>query len=430
MNTSFKILFSIELFHDYYNLQESFDDVEIIPTDNTKRLFKGYKIIYKSYGNKLTALAAVDTGSNTFIKIEEGVAFRFILKLKNPIFINISNLKIFESENQIYYFSNRSNNKKDGIYYLSGEIPGYDENEDYEMGSLVKDDSGVYEAIQHSSPSSQHDPSEFLFWRKLNINRFPIYTITAVNMIANHPDIYKGNLFSAGTKMYEAKKYIPKDFTFQLNDNEYIQELTEPQYGTANDLLDKDYINIRQYYSDDHPDIYKGTIVFADSNIYKAKNFIPKGDAVSVSDSNYWENISGHKFVVSDDTISPADNVFGVVDVFFDSPASSEYSMINDSGTVKEINYVIRFKNRITTWKYYSAKNNVISIKDITGLYKFDGPGNPVISTEPIPLCAKPLNNFQVTSGNITASPIKCASSFIKADKISKIFSSEIFLNY
>ncbi|MBK8553048.1 MAG: hypothetical protein IPL53_19090 [Ignavibacteria bacterium] len=37
MEIKYKTLFSVELQHDYYNQQEAFNDIEIIPTENTKK---------------------------------------------------------------------------------------------------------------------------------------------------------------------------------------------------------------------------------------------------------------------------------------------------------------------------------------------------------------------------------------------------------
>ncbi|MBK8553395.1 MAG: hypothetical protein IPL53_20960 [Ignavibacteria bacterium] len=96
-------------------------------------------------------------------------------------------------------------------------------------------------------------------------------------------------------------------------------------------------------------------------------------------------------------------------------------------GIVQEVSYVIRFKNRITTWKYISQNNAVTSITDPNGNFTFTKNGNEFTSNTPVPLLAKPIQNFNWTPGGSPNEKLKCASSYIKPDVSTKIFYQKYF---
>jgi hypothetical protein len=424
MKTNYQILFSIELLHDYYNHRETFDDIEIIPTGITKKIMDGYRILCKTFSNKLVALIEVDGSEKPNIKIDNDTSLRFILKLKNPAFQNISALKIFDLNNNIYYFTNRADNEKGGIHYLSKTIPVHNTGEDYEVGSLIQDSTNIYEAVINNIGLPPPNNS----WRILSPQRFPAYNP------ANHSDINKGTIVfeTVSSKNYEALKFIPQGQTIQVTDVIYWKEVSAFQYVTSEDLIDKNFIAIKEYDIFNHVDIYKGDILFyaGDSKLYKALKFIERGNAVLVSETNYWQVVNDSRFVISEDLIDPNENIFGVIDLFFDSSVSANYAILEASDKVKKLNYVIRFKNRITTWKYVSQNNTTTSISDNNGIFTFVKTNNEFISNTPIPLLASPIQNFKLTTPVLTLDHLKCASSFINPESETKSFLSEIFLNY
>lgn len=427
MKTSYRILFSIQLRHDYYTQTESFSDIEIIPTGKTRSILNGNRILYRFQDNKFTAMIEVN-GDKPFVNLGSDTKLRFILKLKNPSFTNISGLKLFGLNNRIYYFSNRANNESDNILYLSNVIPGHDPGEEYEVGSLVKTGGDIYEAITDNTVL----PPPGSGWRKLSPGRFPAYDP------GNHSDIFKGNIvFDTGiSKNYEAIKFIPKGQSVTVNDPEYWKEISELQYVTSEDLTDRDLISILKYDILNHKEIYAGEIFFneSDSKLYKAVKYIEKGNAVSVSNPNYWQQLNGLKFVLSDDIINKGENIFGIADLFFDGSVPVNYRMLDGTGNVRETEYVIRFKNRITTWKYISQKNTVTSLTDPSGSFNFIRNSNEFTSDSPVPLLLKPIQKFRLDADTgtqiISAENLKCASANIKPLESTKSFLSEIFLNY
>lgn len=427
MKTSYRILFSIQILHDYYTQIESFDDIEIIPTDKSKSILNGNRILYRFLKNKFTALIEVD-GDKPFVNIDSDTNLRFILRLKNPSFTNISGVKLFDINNRVYYFSNRSDNDSGNTLYLSNRIPGHDPGEDYEVGSLVQSGPDIYEAITDNTTL----PPPGSGWRKLLQSRFPGYDPN------NHSDIYKGNIVfdASGTKNFEALKFIPGGQSVSVNDPAYWKEIAALQYVTLEDLIDRKFISVMKYDIIDHKEIFPGDVFFnvSDSKLYEALKYIERGNQVHVGNTNYWQESPVTKFVISEDKINSSDNIFGVVDLFFDGSVPVSHRILDGTGNVRETEYVIRFKNRISTWKYISQKNTVTSLTDSTGVFNFIKSSNEFSSDTPVPLLSKPIQKFKLDantgSGTISVENLKCASSNIKPNESTRSFLSEIYLNY
>ncbi|MBK8983234.1 MAG: hypothetical protein IPM38_13160 [Ignavibacteria bacterium] len=384
----------------------------------------GCRVLHKVSNNKLTALIETDDDEKPLIKIDSKTTLRFLLKSKNPSFINISALKIFDISNKIYYFSNGANNEKSGILYLSSPVSSHNTGEDYEVGSLIQDASDIYEAVVNNTSSPPPNNS----WRELSPQRFPEYNT------GTHSDVYKGTIVfdPISSKNYEALKFIPQGQSIPVTDTVCWKETGILQYVTSGDLIDNDFIAVSIYNSGNHADIYSGDIFFdsGNSKLYRALKFIERGNAVQVSDINFWEEVTDTRFVVSDDSVNINENIFGIIDLFFDDMVSENYKMLDSADKVKQNNFVIRFKNRITTWKYVSQKNTVTSLSDDNGIFTFDKTNNEFVSRTPIPLMASPMQNFKLITPGQTIEHIKCASALIKPVSASKSFLSEIFLNY
>ncbi|MCB0725936.1 MAG: hypothetical protein KDD00_00620 [Ignavibacteriae bacterium] len=427
MKTSYRILFTILIQHDFYTQAESFDDIEIIPTLKSRSAFEGNRILYRFVKNRFTAMIEVD-GDEPFVNINSDTKLRFILKLKNPSFSNFSGIKLFGLNDRIYYFSNRSDNETGNVLYLSKSIPGHDPGDEYEVGSLIQSGQDVFEAISDNTTL----PPPGIGWRKLLKNRFPAFDQN------NHSDIHKGNIVSdnSGTKNFEAIKFIPRGQAVSLNDLSYWKEVTGLQYVTPEDLIERKFISVSKYDIMDHNEIFPGDVLFnpGDSKLYEALKYIEKGNQVHVSNAGYWKESDVTKFVISEDKINSGENIFGIIDLFFDGSVPVNHRMLDGSGNVKETEYAIRFKNRISTWKYISQKNSVTSLTDTSGVYNFIKNSNEFTSDTPVPLLLKPIQKFKLDadtgSQTISVENIKCASADIKPIKATKSFVSEIYLNY
>ncbi|MFI5171321.1 MAG: DUF4255 domain-containing protein, partial [Chitinophagales bacterium] len=365
MNSSYKILFSIDLPHDYHNRQVGYDGIYIVPDAATEKILNGYKIIVKKFAGNVTGLAETREGK-LHLKMNADTKLRFYLKLKDRHFSGITALNSFNSAGKLYYFSNAADNLVDGIRYLTKPISAYDAAVDYEVGSIVKSGTKFFEAIKFSVAAAAHGTGETKFWRTLTAKRFPAYDIN------NHGELLGGTIVSDGnTSLFQSLKTIGKGNAIALTDVLSWRRITNLQYVTSSDLVD------------------------------------PLPLKIPASEQN----------------------VFGVIEIFFNDSVPSQYVLIGPAGEVMETNYVIRFKNRIATWKYISLLNQITAIEDTEGLFVFTKTENQFISGAPIPLLAKPNYNFKSTAGTFINENIQCASASLKPDVNNKSFFSEIFLN-
>ncbi|MBC8046086.1 MAG: hypothetical protein H7Y00_04775 [Fimbriimonadaceae bacterium] len=80
MKAIYKILFSVELLHDYYNHRQAFEDLSLQPSPETEKILRGYRTICKVLKNKLYALIEVDNEGKPYISISKNTVLRFHLK--------------------------------------------------------------------------------------------------------------------------------------------------------------------------------------------------------------------------------------------------------------------------------------------------------------------------------------------------------------
>lgn len=173
-------LFSIEFLHEAYrDAADIMRDIKIIPDENTTQIMNGSRLFYKFDLNTLNCfvqtIASIDTSGGTFkvtavnkplINFDENAHLSYRITINSDHFINNSNLRLFNSKNKIFTFSNNSGNKQNTLFYLSKNIPLYNAAENYQAGMLVVDSAdNLFEAIKESKATDAHDTTENQFWK-------------------------------------------------------------------------------------------------------------------------------------------------------------------------------------------------------------------------------------------------------------------------
>ncbi|HHB52243.1 MAG TPA: hypothetical protein ENK75_04270 [Saprospiraceae bacterium] len=113
----YKILFTINILHEYYADWQSKDTV-VTPTKATQQILKNYKLIYKPTAMGCVILAQITDEAGTLkIPIDDPENFKlvFYLNATSPYFYNRTNLPIPPTQvtdiipnKKAYYFDNRS----------------------------------------------------------------------------------------------------------------------------------------------------------------------------------------------------------------------------------------------------------------------------------------------------------------------------------
>ncbi|HEX6427024.1 MAG TPA: hypothetical protein VF008_05030 [Niastella sp.] len=365
MTTKYKILFMVDLLNEYYaNLQCR--DFQVIASAETSQLFQNHQILFKTIGNKLVVLVKVQTEAGNedkpVVAMAADAKFLFYLNLNQPLFTTITNLDSDRLRlNQRYYFTNLYQNKAGASLHLSKQVAEYDNAATYDPGDLVDDGSGtVYECIQHTTGGN--DTVETDFWFRRGTEQY-VSSGDMMHCIGNV------NRFKTTVP---ATKFTIQVFGLNTATNQYTWPVTITKSTVTSDV---------------------------------ATNEV-QVDLSELSPGRYSVQINGEVFDVFVDDAVIYRNLFGVIEIFSHLPATSDFSLLDNNGKVKDtlvggnlqwLRYQVRFANRLAFWKYVTPRKGVKAIKDKTNTYQFvQSPPLPAVpdyfqSHLPIPIKETPV---------------------------------------
>lgn len=440
VTTKYQVLFKMVIQHDYYG-NNQFDDLYIVPDDQTSILFNNYKIICRASSNTITAMIST-VESKPLVTLDSGIFFRFHVFLKGGIFKNISSLQLINTKDRLYYFGNRRGTKSSSRLYLSSPVPAYKNAETYEAGAIVKNGNRVFECIKANSNADKHDTAQAAFWRDILIHQAK-YLADYSNTKTYNP----GDLVRNGTKVFECIKANSAANKQDTSKTGFWAELTEIAYVTNADLVDPNAIAtayIAAY--DDNKTFTIGSLTAANAKFFEALQSSGKDNKHAPGDTAFWKEVDT-AYIIGKLNFSLPNNLFAVIDICNGMSENPEFSLPLSIDDKNPFTFFIRFKNRSTVWKYISQQQSVKTITDTTKkpdnspdpMYTFSNADNPneFISNEPVPLSLQPLESLEmsafVNNRNIKVAGLQNPSAvMIKlSDNTSnyKIF-SEVYLNY
>jgi len=202
-------------------------DWEIVPTPYCERLLKRHKMLFKPTSKGFFIGVEVeeqldDNGNKVYmpvLPIENDLRFSFAIRLKNPFFINFSNVKLRRSLPTCYYFSNL--NEAGTKTYPSLSLPSleYQSGKIYEMGEVARVDTTIYSAIEETSTAPTDAEGQ---WEALE-NDFQYSTESDRNTLIATPNypVGAGQQLDILDVSYEFPRSIEVAApSFQLLDNE------------------------------------------------------------------------------------------------------------------------------------------------------------------------------------------------------------------
>lgn len=370
MSTSinYKELFNVEILHDYYlqfNSEDDswtfphnysiLDDLDFIPTLECRKSLTDLHLIFKKNSKGFHILAqsipsVITPGdSQTFININPDIKFQFFMVIKNPFFLNYSNLRLTGDDKYLYYFSNnlRPNGHPSGAF-LSRPMLGYPSTisgeTNYEVGDIVDNGSNL--------------PNSTLFEAKINIAT-------------------PGGALAAG-------------------DNRFIPIVHNTQYVTAQDRLNWQDTTYRYRQPNGNPGetflfelINENGIAIPLGNVPNTDKkqgefqatLDPTEDVQHVIDlsnfplGRYTMSVtpsvsaaSSKSFFLLNPMLQP--KVFGIME-FYASPASADFQFVrhqnsglNIESVIERKSYKLRFKNRTTIWKYFGRNKEELTFEE------------------------------------------------------------------
>ena len=389
MNASFQILFSLEILHDYYANQQC-KDFDLQPSSDTFYLMKNLKMMTKILNNKLLVLTESENSKPVYAANPESI-FRFYMLPKKANFSNYTNLSLAAQTDSVYYFSNLSGTVTSGKKFLSNKIATYSNSKNYVPGDLVVNGSGVlFEALQNSGPgSSVKATTNTDFW------------------------------LNAGNKTYVSNadciKKIPATYNFNLSVPSAVINISISGYQISSGEYDKELIAEIKNFNDPQKSVQL--------------NFSP------LPAGKYKIIVNGSEEFVYYDPQIINQAVFGVIEIHNHQNVSADFSILDNSGKIKELNYTLHFRNRSTIWKYITKTNSVTTVKDTAGAFEFSTlVTQQFTSTKPIPLTEAPYKTIAVqtpalgTINSIKNPSVNSIKQHIQSG--SNYYCSEIFINY
>jgi hypothetical protein len=352
MTTSYKILFVVEVLHEYYSTKKC-NDFKFIPSAHTVQLLKRYNALCKNVGNKLIVLMKEDGTGKPFIELSANEKFTFYMELMVPRFMTVSSLHFPSLSGKRFYFTNLHQNKvinnpDPDHLYLTSPVSNYQNAVSYKPGAFVKHNNIVYE---NSKASSGITPPNTAHW-----------FARSKNQLAQEQDLLK---------------FITALQSFQLNAPATAVTVSVFTYDTGTSDYTKNVLEQTHFFEQNVSSI---TV-----------------DMSSLQEGKYKIIINGNTSMVYLSNEAVYNGYFGVVDVFTHSFADAAFNLLEADGTMKDkkvgntpvwLNYMIRFANRLAYWKYITRNKGINAVEGTTD-YTFAGNANPAdffLSQQPVPL--------------------------------------------
>jgi hypothetical protein len=391
MSISYKILFAIDIEHEYYTTKKC-TDFSIVPSPETALLMKNLQLLSKTVGNKLIVLCRANDNTvpadanKPFVPIGDDAKFVFYIQLENPAFSVYTNIDNDAFKTKRFYFSNIFETKAASVLFLSAPAAAYGNAISYKPGDLVTGGgSAAFECVKSSTGNNTANQN---FWYSRGANAYPgrndMYEfVSSTASFTAKAAATSFNIevfaFNAGTKLFDNKvlsyvhnagviatKNVPVDMR-GLGEGRYVLKINGQDYegGTDADL-----------------------------------NPVP--------------------FYLSDQAVSK--KYTGIIEIFNNSTAlvNKEFALLDAVGKVKDtvvagkpvwLNFVIRFANKLATWKYIAKQNSITEIKNTAVLPVFSfnkttaGQQDFFESPGLVPLSQKPVKFDLLLTNAVSSQP-------------------------
>ena len=328
MKILYKQILALEFWHDYYLGQPTppqlpqigynvSDVLALVPTPECLQVLQNLRWVFRLHPHGANLFARVDetaTGDfQTTIPVERPDKLAFWLVVRDRNFANFTNLPLIPSGNQIYYFSNLSDNQGHALF-LTKALPNYTANTEYDLGQLVNYNNSTLEALRYQA-SAPVIP-EKSDWETLPnsqyvsvLDRLPIQGFSRTHTIAsaNPGDNFRFTLVNVNGVE-----------TFAL-------DFTVPDRHIRGEAID---VNLN--FSGQTPGLYQLFLDGKEVDKFVFLESIAKSNAFALV-----EIVLNHDLVPTNFRL--LENSFGET-------------------LIRPQTYVIRFKNRATRWRYKHEK--------------------------------------------------------------------------
>lgn len=349
MQISYKILFIIEVLHDYYT-SSACNDFIITPSPETQQLFRDRQILWRHQGNRLYALVRTLEGK-PMADLSADLVFRFYFQLNRMLFPNFTNIEVNYAVGERVYLTNLHQHVLGNAHYITAPIDPYNNARTYAPGGFARHANGnVYEALRGSNNGDAHALSDNAYWLDRGQRRYA----TGKDMM-----IVAGKLLR-----------------FPLE--------------TPADIVTVDIFRLNSDTDDyDIPVLPQEEVEYDDP---QSEILVDTG---KLTPGRYRVEVNGEEMFVYVDGRIPREQVFAVAEIF------NHIDILNNEGTLKETVFTLHFANRSAIWQYQLKEGSAVTgIKDNSGKYTFTRQADTCSSDQPIPLSETPIRSFVAEQGS------------------------------
>jgi hypothetical protein len=412
MTANYSTFFSIQLFHEYF-LSGKCEGIEIVPTEDCRAIARKMDLLFRFSGDRLVALIKENDLHQPFVNIppsryfrkyHSNAVFRFYITIRNPLFLNFTNIDYSYNTGRKFYFSNLSGNHHQGVLHLTRPVSQYAPGTTYLPGALVSDPEtgNVYEAIVRWASKKKKPFSDLSSWTPRDL----LHASKPIEEQIISKNYLNGDLVRrpGSNDIYEAaKKHVSKSEA-ELDDTGlwHSRGQGQLQFVTGDDSIE--YCNGNFFFNLPAP-VTHADIVISGFNYNSAapafdvpvveKNSIDFKDATaevpvrlsSLDPGKYQITVNNETKLIYYDRQLTEGNILGVIEIFNHLPGTDQFSLLDDDEKIKNVLFSIQFPNRRVLWRYKPKDGKAKSITDTgdTGLV-FRLLGDDFVSERPIPL--------------------------------------------
>lgn len=316
----YRILAQVDLLHDYY-ADGACPDFSLSPSAHTAALLSERRLRWKVVGNKLLVLAQVDENGKAIAQLPPDLRLIFHMDLVGSAFLSVSGLDAAALRTRRFHFTNLADNAvgnaPNQVLNLSRALAAFDPARAYLPGDFARFNNATFECIQAGTGQAPNAPNS-AFWA---LKGSPQYASRA-DMIPFLPAL------SNFTLTVPARAFRIRIFGL------------DPAADTYTLLIREDVMPV--------------------SALEPSRN--AQADLGGLPPGRYRLDINGEIFEAWFEDEAVARSAFGVIEIFNHLASNDAYSLVDGSGTVREITYAIRFSNRRAYWKYVTPLRKVDSI--------------------------------------------------------------------
>ncbi len=385
MTTTYAILATISLRHDYY-ADGRCPDFQVRPSDTTQAAMQGLHILWRMLGNTLVLLVKVDEIGKTFQNLPQDLKLSFYLEIVNTDFLNYSNAPV--ANGSLCYATNFFKTKTGSTRYLNSPVPVFSVAKSYAIGAIVADGGNIFEAIRPVSAGS-HATSDADFWQ-----------------------------------LRLSKQYVHSGDLLMLSDG----SLRLPVASASNFSIEVFGLTLQTSLFDISLD--SSTQSFPGNVTEIALNL----EQLPPAKYRIWVN--GVDYFLYVDKTASYERVYGIAELYNCFASADDFGWLDANGVPKSLDYELRFANRLAIWKYIARTTNVTAVENTAEANAFEAGDEPkqFVSRKPLFLQEQPIKTLRVMSGaTVLASrlanppPDRIA---ICVEDGNKYFCAEMYLNY